>query len=123
MNRDRSPGIVWAGSTSEAVNSKRIETDLMEVARRTYRKDAEADRDRALSSVEIKDQSYYSSRHDQWPYESLWNETSRLQPALAQFASNNVDPNSTFKKQVTDLEKVTQDERDASFTNQFKKLL
>lgn len=121
--KDANPQVPQAGQISEEFNGKRIEGDLMERSRRTYRKNDEDDRDRALSSVEVKDQSYYSSRHDQWPYESLWNETSRLQPNIAQFTANNVDPSTTFKKQITDFERISQDTRDDQFTNQFKKLL
>ena len=78
----------------------------MAKAKRTYHPKAERDRDLKMSNIEIKDHSYFANT------DSVWNDTSRLQPSIAKYSADNISPN-CFKKTVVDLNQVKKDELDA----------
>jgi len=49
----------------------------------------------------------------------LWNEPQRLEPILAKYSEKNIDPNTTFKKTITDLPRIHEQDRDKKFKSQF----
>ena len=96
-----------AGVPSKHLNSpKNLETSLMINSKRSYREKDQHNYYLEKKQIEIKDYGYYRVR------DSLWNETSRLSPSIAKYSHENVDPNSTFKKTVCDLQKIEIIERE-----------
>lgn len=78
----------------------------MKQAKRTYNDEAEYEREIKQKEIQIKDFYYYNKT------DNLWNETSMLNAPIKKYSHDNVDPNRTFKKTITDLQRVAQDERD-----------
>ena len=46
-----------------------------------------------------------------------------MTPSRVKYNVDNIDPNTTFKKTITDLRKIRNDERDESFKREFDTLL
>ena len=103
----------WAGKTCDQNNQETDYQKRVNKERRTYTQKDEQDRSRKLSNIEIKDHSFFAGS------DSIWNETSRLQPSVAKYSADMP----TFKKHVVDLNQVKKDELDGQFQDQFKKLL
>ena len=67
--------------------------------------------------MQIKDHNYYSKR------DNLWNEPQRLDPKkFARYSEKNIDPETTFKKNVKDLVKIEQLHKDETFQKKFTKI-
>ena len=85
----------------------------MKVARESHRQYntlGEDDRKIHYTHVQIKDNNYYNKR------DALWNEPQRLDPKkFARYSEKNIDPETTFKKNIIDLQKIVQQERDEKF--------
>jgi len=55
-----------------------------------------------MKAVMKKDHRYYHLK------DNLWNETQFLQPEIARFSADNIDPSTSFKKEVRNLPKIHQ---------------
>lgn len=69
------------------------------------------------SGIVPKDHTFYN------PKDTLWNEQSRLSPQLAKYCFNNVDPKTTFKSKVTDLQKIIKQEKEQQEIQKFVSLM
>ena len=80
---------------------------------------ASAERDRCLhyTAMTVKDNNYYNKK------DNLWNEPQRLDKKFASYSEQNIDPNTTFKKSITDLPLIKQKEKELAFNNKFKALM
>ena len=74
---------------------------------RKYHASAERDRQLHYTHLTVKDGNYYNKK------DSLWNEPQRLDKKYASYSEQNIDPQTTFKKSITDLPLIKQKERDA----------
>jgi hypothetical protein len=53
----------------------------------------------------------------------LWNEPQRLDPKkFARYSEKNIDPETSFKKSICDLEKIERNEKEKLFKNSLSKL-
>lgn len=91
-----------AGKDSEALTT---ELDrAMKVASddiRQFNDMSEDDRRIHYSNMIIKDHNYYNKK------DNLWNEPHRLHPKkFAIYSEKNLDPKTTFKKTITDLDSI-----------------
>ena len=67
--------------------------------------------------MQLKNQNYYLKN------DNLWNEPQRLHPKkFAPYSEKNIDPSTTFKKSVTDLNKIKENEIHDKFEETMKKI-
>lgn len=70
---------------------------LLGESKRKFEGKGETERKMKVKGIMKKDHKFYNLR------ENLWNESSFLQPELARYSADNIDPSTTFKKEVRNL--------------------
>jgi hypothetical protein len=107
-NSPRRPPGALAGMDSQS-----LVTELdraMKVAKDSQRQyNGLGDKDRKIhyTHLQIKDHNYYNKT------DNLWNEPQRLDPKkFARYSEKNIDPETSFKKNIKDLQKIAQKEKD-----------
>lgn len=67
------------------------------------------------NNIKIKNNEYYNGR------ESLWNDPQKLDyNRFARYSEKNIDPLTTFKKSITNLKQIGDNEKQNNFDHQFK---
>jgi len=85
---------------------KEKELELHETNARNYKLKNETDRALKQGEIRIKDYNFYNKK------DSLWNDYTKLGKPIAKYSVDNVDPNTTFKKTVRNLDQIPEDERE-----------
>lgn len=107
-----------AGVTTTKLNTEhKMNLKLLEGSKRAFNVKNETDREKKMKSILTKDNQYYHLQ------DNLWNESKFLKPSLARFSADNIDPLSSFKKEVRDLPRIHRLAREEHFAQQFEKLI
>jgi hypothetical protein len=72
----------------------------MKNEKRSYNEKSEAQRELKRKEIQIKDFYYYNKT------DSLWNESTMLNEPIKKYSHDNIDPNRTFKKTITNLDRI-----------------
>ena len=107
-----------AGITSREKNCpKEHDLSVHKDNGRSYNRKDETDRDIKRNEVLIKDYQFYNRK------DSLWNDTAKLQPIIAKYNVDNIDPTTTFKKTIRNLSQITAKEKEQKCRNDFNMLV
>lgn len=111
-------------SSCAGKSSDRLMTEhdrAMKVAKDALRQyNASAERDRSLhyNSIQIKDHAFYNKK------DALWNEPQRLEPnKFARYSEQNINPETTFKQQITDLAAIERNEKERVLDEKARRLM
>ena len=110
---DKAAGV----ATSKLNTDYKLELKLLTENKRTFEAKGETERSFKKKAVMKKDHQYYNLK------QNLWNESEFLYPEIARFSADNIDPYTSFKKEVKDLPKIHHIEREDKFNQQFEKLV
>ena len=102
---DKAAGV----QTTKLNTDYKLELKLIGESKRTFEGKGETERHQKMKAVMKKDHRYYHLK------DNLWNETQFLQPEIARFSADNIDPSTSFKKEVRNLPKIHQIQREDKF--------
>ena len=95
--------------TSKLNTDYKLELKLLADAKRVFESKDETERTHRKKSIMKKDHKYYHLK------DSLWNESQFLYPEIARFSADDIDPNTSFKKEVRDLPNINCIQREDKF--------
>ena len=110
---ERPSGLTSEQLTNDAERALKVQRE----SNRNFSDSNEDDRRIHYSNMMIKDHAYYNKT------DNLWNETKMLHPKKhAIYSEKNIDPKTTFKKQLTDLEEIKSCEEQDKFVMKFQNI-
>jgi hypothetical protein len=90
-----------AGVDTKKMNTEyKLNVKLINEVKRSFDGNGETDRHSKLKGIRKKDHSFYKVTGN------LWNESKFLNPKIARFSADNIDPMNCFKKTIRDLPKI-----------------